>query len=271
MRLLAALLLAAPLSAQVVSVKTTVPSVSGAPGVSLQAPALSAPSSLAPSLSASLTPALVPPAPAPALALPAPVIPVSATPAAAPVSALKTAVAGFGHKLVQAPAVIARLFDGAASAGEASGPVSAAAEPVRSLSSIRQLKLGSYNVLNLFQNVGKHVPDETNPGKLKKVSDAAPKEEWSLRAQGQVILENDLDIVTLQEVENAAALEDFNRNYLDGKYKVFLIEGNDERGIDVAFLVKKTCRSSSSNAHTRTRPGSTRSSAAGPRSCSRAT
>ena len=99
--------------------------------------------------------------------------------------------------------------------------------------------MGSYNVLNLFENVGKHVPDPDNPGKLKKISEARPKEDRSLREQGQVILENDLDIVTLEEVENIAALRDFNERFLGGRYDVHLIEGNDERGIDVAFLVKK--------------------------------
>jgi len=180
--LLAALLLASPLRAQVVTVKAAVPALTGAPGaVSLHAPVLS-PVFSAPALAAGLTPSLAP-APAPALA---------------------------------APAV-----------------------PVRSLESIKELKVGSYNVLNLFENVGKHVPDPDNPGRLKKISDARPKEDWSLREQGKVILENDLDIVTLAEVENIAALRDFNERFLEGKYEVHLIEGNDERGIDVAFLIKK--------------------------------
>lgn len=184
--LLAALLLASPLSAQVVSVKTTVPIFAGALGdISFQAPTLN-PKLSAPALATGLTPSLVP-----ALA-----------PSLMPVLA--------------APAV-----------------------PVRSLGSIKQLKTGSYNVENLFEQVGKHVPDPANPGKLKKISDAKPKPEWALRAEGRIILENDLDIVTLAEVENIAALQAFNDQHLEGKYNVHLIEGNDERGIDIAFLVKK--------------------------------
>lgn len=240
--LLAALLLAAPLSAQVVSVKTTVPVLAGAPGaVSFQAPALNGRPSpalapgLAPSLAPSLLPVLAAPA-APAALAPAAAVPVQGAKALAP---LRSAAKAFGEGPAAIPSALTGLFDGAAAVGEAAGPAASAAAPVRSLESIKELKLGSYNVLNLFENVGKHVPDPENPGKLKKVSEARPKEEASLRAQGRIILENDLDVVTLAEVENIAALRDFNERYLDGRYDVRLIEGNDERGIDVAFLVKK--------------------------------
>ncbi|MBI2788366.1 MAG: LOG family protein [Elusimicrobia bacterium] len=240
--MLAALVLASPLNAQVVSLKTSVPTLTGAPGVvSFSAPALSAGLSapaLAPGLAPSLAPSLVP-------VLAAPAVPVAVRPAPAPVRGaramepLRSAVKTFGEGLRAIPAALTGLFDGAAAVGEPVGPAASAASPVRSLESIKELKMGSYNVLNLFENVGKHVPDPENPGKLKKISDARPKEDRSLREQGQVILENDLDIVTLEEVENIAALRDFNERFLDGKYSVHLIEGNDERGIDVAFLVKK--------------------------------
>lgn len=244
--LLASLLLASPLSAQVVSVKTTAPVFTGAPGVvSFQAPSLNLtqPSAafaatLTPSAAPALAPALIAPV------LPAPAVPVSPA-AAVPVSGakaitpLQSAVRTFGDGLKAIPAALTGLFDGAAAAGDAAGPVAAAADPVRSLESIKQLKVGSYNVENLFEQVGSHVPDPANPGKLKKVSDAKPKPEWAMREEGKIILENDLDIVTLAEVEDVKALEDFNARFLGGKYRVFLIEGNDERGIDIAFLVKK--------------------------------
>jgi predicted Rossmann-fold nucleotide-binding protein len=244
--LLAALILASSASAQVVSVKTTVPVLSGAPGVvSFQAPALNAGLSapaLAPGLAPSLVPALAP-APVPVLAAPA--VPVAVQAAAAPVrgtkaiAPLRSAVKTFGEGLRAIPAALTGLFDGAAAAGEPEAPSAAAALPVRGLAAIKQLKVGSYNVENLFEMVGKHVPDPANPGSLRKVSDAKPKPDWALREEGKIILENDLDIVTLAEVEDIQALEDFNRRFLEGKYRTFLIEGNDERGIDIAFLVKK--------------------------------
>lgn len=240
--LLAALILASPLNAQVVSVKTTVPVLTGAPGVvPLQAPALN-PGLSAPVLANGPAPSLAP-VRVPVLAAPA--VPVAVPAAAAPVAGVKaiaplrSAVKTFGEGLAAIPAALTGLFDGSAAVGEPAGPAAPAGVPLRSLESIQELKVGSYNVLNLFENVGKHVPDPDNPGKLKKISEARPKEEASLRAQGRIILENDLDVVTLAEVENIAALRDFNERFLDGKYAVHLIEGNDERGIDVAFLVKK--------------------------------
>ncbi len=248
--LLAALLLVSSLSAQVVSLKTTVPTLSGAPAlVPFQTPVLGGGLS-APSLTASLTLSLAPAALTPVLAVPAVPLALSPLPVAAaavplplanssPVASLRGAVSGFGRKLAKAPEALLRLFDGAASVGDAPDPVSGAATPVRSLESIKQLKVGSYNVENLFEQVGSHVPDPANPGKLKKVSDAKPKPEWALREEGKIILENDLDILTLAEVEDIAALNDFNERFLGGKYRTFLIEGNDERGIDIAFLVKK--------------------------------
>lgn len=110
---------------------------------------------------------------------------------------------------------------------------------VRSLESIQQLKVGEYNVLNLFEQVGKHVPDPDRPGYLIQVSDRKPKPEWALRQIGAIILENALDVMVLEEVEDIKAAEDLNTLYLGGAYNVFLIEGNDQRGIDIAFLVKK--------------------------------
>ncbi len=242
--LLAALLLAPPLSAQVVSLKTSVPVLTGAPGAAaVQAPALNL-ALPAPSLAATLTPSLVlsiapvvPTGPSAPALVPAPVASVPGGPQA--LASVKAAVGTFAEGAPAIPSALNGLFDGAASVGEPAGPAAAAGVAVRALQAIKQLKVGSYNVLNLFEKVGKHVPDPDNPGKLKKISDAQPKAERSLREQGKIILENDLDIVTLAEVENIAALRDFNDNYLDGKYQVFLIEGNDERGIDVAFLVKK--------------------------------
>jgi len=51
------------------------------------------------------------------------------------------------------------------------------------------------------------------------------------------LLQLDADVVCLQEVENRFALEEFVNRYLpDSGYQVVLVEGNDDRGIDVALL-----------------------------------
>ncbi|TPW20037.1 MAG: hypothetical protein FD126_2089, partial [Elusimicrobia bacterium] len=168
---------------------------------------------------------------------------------AAPAEALKAFTAELtqakpGGDAAAAP-LLGRFFDAEVSKG---APVNAvAAKPSagggnllqRSLASLKELRVGTYNVLNLMEKVGKHVPDPANPGKMIKVSERTPKEEWQLREQAKAILELNLDVVALQEVETIAALDEFNQRYLGGAYKTMLIEGNDPRGIDIAFLVKK--------------------------------
>jgi predicted Rossmann-fold nucleotide-binding protein len=129
--MLAALLLASPLSAQVVSVKTSLPAFTGAPGVlSFQAPALnpalSAPV-LAASLAPSLAPALIPVFTAPAVpgaVAPVPVSAAAVPASAAPVASLGAAVQSFSEKLAGAPVALLRLFDGAASVGDPARPAS---------------------------------------------------------------------------------------------------------------------------------------------------
>lgn len=134
-----------------------------------------------------------------------------------------------------APSVLERL-GAAADAPRPADPVPGAAVP-RSLASIKTLRIGTYNVLNLFQKVGKH--ERRADGSFEQVSGPVDKEEASREAQARVIREEGLDVVVLEEVENIAALEQFNQEHLGGQYRAFLIEGNDERGIDIAFLVKK--------------------------------
>ncbi|MEK7745478.1 MAG: hypothetical protein AAB576_02320, partial [Elusimicrobiota bacterium] len=148
------------------------------------------------------------------------------------------AVRGRGLAASGVAAVLDRTFDGSAfNEGEPQAPV--AAPPLRSMDSIKTLRVGTYNLLNLFEKVGDHVPDPARPGRLIRVSAAVAKEESQRREQARAILESGLDIVSVEEVENIRALDDFNRRYLGGAYRALLIEGNDERGIDIAFLVKK--------------------------------
>ncbi len=53
------------------------------------------------------------------------------------------------------------------------------------------------------------------------------------------ILRMDLDVLAVQEVEHISILRQFNRNYLGGLYnEVILVEGNDDRLIDVGLMSK---------------------------------
>ncbi len=68
---------------------------------------------------------------------------------------------------------------------------------------------------------------------------ATPKAKEHLRAQGRLILEEGIDIVVMQEVEDMETLKLFNQRYLKSQYEPLLIDGNDPRGIDVCFLVRR--------------------------------
>ncbi|HXG34003.1 MAG TPA: endonuclease/exonuclease/phosphatase family protein [Bryobacteraceae bacterium] len=56
----------------------------------------------------------------------------------------------------------------------------------------------------------------------------------------QAILDSEPDVLAVQEVENLYTLRLFNEEYLDNYFdRMLLIDGNDPRGIDVGFLVRK--------------------------------
>src|SRR5207249_233657 len=57
---------------------------------------------------------------------------------------------------------------------------------------------------------------------------------------GNAILEAGPDILAVQEVENISTLRIFNHIYLKDYFdRILLVDGNDARGIDVGFLVRK--------------------------------
>lgn len=52
------------------------------------------------------------------------------------------------------------------------------------------------------------------------------------------LLDINADIVCLNEVGGQESLENFNKHFLGGRYKPFLMEGNSDRGIDIGYLVR---------------------------------
>lgn len=105
---------------------------------------------------------------------------------------------------------------------------------LRTLAEIPHLRIMSYNVENFFTPV--------KPSLLAEVGRALRGEKnkprWKQQGVADMILEQDPDIVVLQEMGSKAMLDQFNANYLNGKYRTLLIPGNDRRGINIAFLVK---------------------------------
>jgi endonuclease/exonuclease/phosphatase family metal-dependent hydrolase len=108
----------------------------------------------------------------------------------------------------------------------------------RSISELGEVKVGTYNVLNLEFSPGKYI-NHPKTGERVYSPNKLTKDPTQIAGIAKVIKGQDLDIVVLQEVEGRIAVEMFNRKHLGDKYEVFLREGNDSRGIEIAFLVKK--------------------------------
>lgn len=67
-----------------------------------------------------------------------------------------------------------------------------------------------------------------------------PVDEQGTRAIARVITDVDADVLALVEVEDRPSLVRFNKELLGGRYEhVMLVDGNDDRGIDVGIMTKK--------------------------------
>ena len=104
----------------------------------------------------------------------------------------------------------------------------------RNLRQIENLRVMSYNVENFFIP-----PTSSFFGRMKRNFQGTPYKPLA-KQQGvaDMILEQDPDIVVLQEMGSEVMLEQFNQQFLGGKYRSLLLPGNDARGINIAFLVK---------------------------------
>lgn len=118
----------------------------------------------------------------------------------------------------------------------------------RKISDIKTLKVMSYNVENLFlskidrtdgyapaEPVGKKSKKE----KVQQEQETEIKSPEALEGVARAINEVNPDIMIAVEVEDLYALETLSKVYLHDHYNAYLIEGNDTRGIDIGFLVKK--------------------------------
>lgn len=90
------------------------------------------------------------------------------------------------------------------------------------------IRVGTFNVLNLFDNHDDPYVQNENEAKVA----------GELDHLAAAIRKLDADVLALQEVENRPYLETFVNTYLAdmGYHEIILIEGNNDRGIDVACL-----------------------------------
>ena len=118
-----------------------------------------------------------------------------------------------------------------------------------------RISVGTFNLNNLFSRFnftatldqlpgsgGIHLDYDDNHnfqvrafmGKLVRGKDPAETQAIATR-----ILAMNVDVLAVQEVEHIEILKEFNRDYLAGMYSsVVLVEGNDQRLIDVGLLSK---------------------------------
>lgn len=89
------------------------------------------------------------------------------------------------------------------------------------------LRLSTYNIRNLFDGV-------QNPGKAAETA----KPEKELQALSTSMHDISPDVIGFEEVESKETLTKFRDRFLSdmGYREVILIEGNDERGIDVGLM-----------------------------------
>lgn len=108
----------------------------------------------------------------------------------------------------------------------------------RNMSQTSELKIASYNVLNLEHSVGKYKVDKET-GVKTFFPDVITKDPADVKAVAEIIIKQDLDIIVLQEVEGIQALKMFNERYLNNQFEHIVLPGNDGRGIEIGFLIKK--------------------------------
>jgi endonuclease/exonuclease/phosphatase family metal-dependent hydrolase len=119
---------------------------------------------------------------------------------------------------------------------------------LRSLKSIRSLRVATYNVAGLLfhtdraQFVARFEREHAgriNDRHSKPLPVPPEKPHWQLPNLAKAINDLDFDIGVLQEAGDRESLTHFNSKFLDDKYRVIVLEGNDPQVKNIAFLVKR--------------------------------
>lgn len=107
----------------------------------------------------------------------------------------------------------------------------------------KKVKVMSQNFENLGIFKEKYrIKREDENGKMYEVKMEKTVEkshEHKLRVAKRIELQ-DPDIIIGAEVKDLQSAQEYSRDYLGDKYQAILIEGNDGRGIDVCFFVKRS-------------------------------
>lgn len=92
-----------------------------------------------------------------------------------------------------------------------------------------QLKIGTYNLLNLY----------LHSGNIRKSTGPHAKPRWAIEQMGELLRGQNYDIFIAQEVESLGSAKKFNEEFLDNQYNIFSTTSKDVRGLLVVFFVKK--------------------------------
>lgn len=108
---------------------------------------------------------------------------------------------------------------------------------VRELSSVTELRIMSYNMQDFFLKLGKYkdMPQQQYEDMIR----APMKSEEQIVGSAKAIRDTNPDFVIAEEVEGKETLAAFSQAYLGDQYNAFGVPGNDTRGIQIGFLIKK--------------------------------
>lgn len=112
-----------------------------------------------------------------------------------------------------------------------------AGTPLRALGEIQSLKVATYNVLNLIEHKGRYITDAQGRRVFQAGTTKKPDEQ--LDGVVEMIEEMDADVLVINEVDSMEHLAEVARTRLGDRWHAMLLDGNDSRGINIGFLVKR--------------------------------
>lgn len=98
----------------------------------------------------------------------------------------------------------------------------------------RTLRFATFNTQNL------HIKIEENVGRRSRGEDHVSKTFEQIRRLAAAIRSAQADILVLQEVHSVEDLKLLNEHHFDGAYRIVFHRGNDRRGYEIAFLIRKS-------------------------------
>lgn len=102
----------------------------------------------------------------------------------------------------------------------------------QSVRELQELRIVSYNMLNLYVHLGDIHKDHT--------VQVTQKPQWALEEMAESFRRHPFDIMIAQEIESVNSAKLFNRDYLNDEFDIYSTQTRDIRGLFVVFFVRKT-------------------------------